>query len=48
MSSAAAAAGSLPTLWQADARMRESYLDEFPGSYKTADAGFKDDEATSM
>src|SRR6202042_3372799 len=36
--------GSLPTLWQADARMRESYLDEFPGSYKTADAGFKDDD----
>jgi propionyl-CoA synthetase len=30
-------------LWQADARMRESYLDEFPGYYKTADAGFKDD-----
>ncbi len=34
--------GCLPTLWQADARMRESYLDEFPGYYKTADAGFKD------
>ncbi len=34
----------LPTLWQADARMRESYLDEFPGYYKTADAGFKDDD----
>ena len=32
----------LPTLWQADERMRESYLDEFPGYYKTADAGFKD------
>jgi propionyl-CoA synthetase len=32
----------LPTLWQADARMRESYLDEFPGYYKTADAGYKD------
>src|SRR5271168_4394786 len=32
----------LPTLWQADARMRESYLDEFPGFYKTADAGYKD------
>jgi propionyl-CoA synthetase len=32
----------LPTLWQADARMRESYLDEFPGYYKTADAGFRD------
>jgi propionyl-CoA synthetase len=35
---------SLPTLWQADARMRESYLDEFPGYYKTADAGYKDDD----
>jgi propionyl-CoA synthetase len=34
--------GSLPTLWQADARMRESYLDEFPGYYKTADAGYID------
>jgi len=35
----------MPTLWQADARMRESYLDEFPGYYKTADAGFKDDDS---
>jgi len=34
----------LPTLWQADGRMRESYLEEFPGYYKTADAGFKDDD----
>ena len=34
----------LPTLWQADERMRESYLDEFPGYYKTADAGFMDDD----
>ena len=34
----------LPTLWQADERMRESYLDEFPGYYKTADAGFKDED----
>jgi propionyl-CoA synthetase len=32
----------LPTLWQQDERMRESYLAEFPGYYKTADAGFKD------
>ena len=36
--------GALPTLWNNDARMRESYLDEFPGFYKTADAGFLDDE----
>jgi propionyl-CoA synthetase len=34
----------LPTLWQADDRMRESYLDEFPGHYKTADAGYIDDD----
>jgi propionyl-CoA synthetase len=34
----------LPTLWQADDRMRESYLTEFPGYYKTADAGFIDDD----
>jgi propionyl-CoA synthetase len=34
----------LPTLWQADDRMRESYLAEFPGYYKTADAGYIDDD----
>ncbi len=34
--------GALPTLWHADQRFRESYLDEFPGYYKTADAGYKD------
>jgi propionyl-CoA synthetase len=34
----------LPTLWQHDDRMRESYLTEFPGYYKTADAGFKDED----
>jgi len=32
----------LPTLWQQDDRFHESYLAEFPGYYKTADAGFKD------
>ena len=36
--------GCLPTLWQQDERLRESYLDEFPGYYKTADAGFKDED----
>ena len=36
--------GCLPTLWQADARFRQSYLDDFPGFYKTADAGFKDED----
>ena len=34
----------LPTLWQQDARFKESYLAEFPGYYKTADAGFKDED----
>jgi propionyl-CoA synthetase len=34
--------GAFPTLWQNDARFRESYLDEFPGYYKTADAGYID------
>jgi propionyl-CoA synthetase len=36
--------GCLPSLWQQDERMRESYLAEFPGYYKTADAGFKDED----
>ncbi len=34
----------LPTLWQQDDRFKESYLEEFPGHYKTADAGFKDED----
>jgi propionyl-CoA synthetase len=34
----------LPTLWEADERFMESYLGEFPGYYKTADAGFKDED----
>jgi propionyl-CoA synthetase len=33
---------ALPTLWNADDRFRSSYLAEFPGYYKTADAGFRD------
>ena len=36
--------GCLPTLWNADQRFRDAYLAEFPGFYKTADAGFVDDE----
>ena len=36
--------GCLPTLWNADKRFRGAYLDEFPGYYKTADAGFIDAE----
>jgi propionyl-CoA synthetase len=35
---------NFPTLWQQDARFKESYLDEFPGYYKTADAGYIDDD----
>jgi len=38
------APSSLPTLWQADERFKKAYLEEFPGYYKTADAGFKDEE----
>ena len=36
--------GTLPTLWQNDERFIESYLAEFPGYYKTADAGFIDED----
>ena len=36
--------GALPTLWHADERFRDAYLAEFPGSYKTADAGYIDDD----
>jgi len=36
--------GNLPTLWQQDERMKESYLADFPGYYKTADAGFIDED----
>jgi propionyl-CoA synthetase len=36
--------GALPTLWHADDRFREAYLAEFPGFYKTADAGYIDDD----
>jgi len=34
----------LPTLWQQDDRFTESYLSEFPGYYKTADAGYLDED----
>jgi propionyl-CoA synthetase len=34
--------GCLPTLYKQDERMVESYLKDFPGYYKTADAGTKD------
>jgi propionyl-CoA synthetase len=36
--------GCLPTLYRQDDRMRESYLKEFPGYYKTADAGYADED----
>jgi len=36
--------GCLPTLWNAEERFRNAYLVEFPGYYKTADAGFVDDD----
>ena len=36
--------GCLPTLYRQDERMRESYLKEFPGYYKTADAGYVDED----
>jgi propionyl-CoA synthetase len=36
--------GCLPTLWNAENRFRDAYLTEFPGYYKTADAGFIDDD----
>ena len=36
--------GCLPTLWNDDAGFESSYLSEFPGFYKTADAGFEDED----
>ncbi len=36
--------GCLPTLWHQDERFKESYLTEFPGYYKTSDAGYKDED----
>jgi len=36
--------GTLPTLWNAEARYRKSYLDTFPGYYETGDAGMKDED----
>jgi len=38
------APGSLLTLWNAQQRFEESYLAEYPGYYKTADAGFIDQD----
>ena len=36
--------GTLQTLWNADSRYEQSYLSEFPGYYKTGDAGFIDED----
>ncbi|MCG8688415.1 MAG: propionyl-CoA synthetase [Desulfobacterales bacterium] len=36
--------GTLPTLWQNDARYKEAYLSAFPGYYETSDAGFIDED----
>ncbi|MDJ0958802.1 MAG: propionyl-CoA synthetase [Arenicellales bacterium] len=36
--------GTFPTLWNAKQRHHEAYLADFPGYYKTADAGFIDEE----
>ncbi|MFC0242155.1 propionyl-CoA synthetase [Rhodopseudomonas telluris] len=36
--------GNLPTLWQQDERCRESYFADFPGYYKTSDAGYLDED----
>jgi propionyl-CoA synthetase len=36
--------GCLLTLWQQDDGFKQTYLAEFPGYYKTADAGFKDED----
>ncbi len=36
------APGCLPTLWQNDEGFQKSYLADYPGYYKTADAGFID------
>jgi propionyl-CoA synthetase len=34
--------GNLPTLWEQDERCRESYFADYPGYYKTSDAGYID------
>lgn len=35
---------SLLTLWNADQRFLDAYLEEYPGYYKTADAGYIDED----
>lgn len=36
--------GCLPTLWHNEAGFRDAYLADYPGFYKTADAGYLDED----
>ncbi len=36
--------GTLPNLWNAEARFKKSYLQQFPGFYETGDAGMMDED----
>jgi propionyl-CoA synthetase len=36
--------GSSPTLWHAEDRFRSAYLEDYPGYYKTGDAGYIDED----
>jgi propionyl-CoA synthetase len=36
--------GCFPTLWNNDQGYLDTYIDPYPGYYKTADAGFKDED----
>jgi propionyl-CoA synthetase len=36
--------GCFPTLWNAPERFTEAYMEEYPGYYKTGDAGYMDED----
>ncbi|MBA2124952.1 propionyl-CoA synthetase [Hyphomicrobium methylovorum] len=36
--------GCFPTLWGAEDRFGKTYTDDFPGHYKTSDAGYRDED----
>ena len=36
--------GTFPTLWNADKRYKENYMDTYPGYYQTYDAGHMDED----
>jgi propionyl-CoA synthetase len=36
--------GTLPTLWNNDEGFKAAYIEQFPGYYKTADAGYLDED----